>query len=342
MLNAIGLDGVQENAYRELVEQGAADTGDLAQRLGTAQDRVLAALQGLAHRGLVKALSEAPERWAAETPSVALPPLLAQQRHELERAELAAVRLVEDYRPQKHQPLAHDLVEVVTGAGAVSQRLTQLQLGAEREICALITTQPLAVSSEQNAAAEILASSRGVTYRVVMGRDMFPENGTITADLTAALRRGTQVRVVDTVPTKLVIADRARALLPVHSGPAPEPAAVVAHSSGLLVSLVALFESLWRQGLPLRLGEDDRVEQEPDPCPAAMDLQILSLILIGLTDVSIARELGLGARTVQRRLKHLMELSGSKNRLHLGWYASERGWVTRRGDAGPAHGDLDR
>lgn len=131
----------------------------------------------------------------------------------------------------------------------------------------------------------------------------------LTAYLTAALQRDTQVRVVDTVPTKLVIADGACALLFVHSGPAPEPAAVVAHSSGLLVSLVALFESLWRQGLPLRLGEDDRVKQEPDPCPAAMDLQILSLILIGLTDVSIARELGLGARTVQRRLKHLMELS---------------------------------
>lgn len=113
------------------------------------------------------------------------------------------------------------------------------------------------------------------------------------------------------------------------SDPATEPAALVARSSGLLVSLVALFEQVWSQGLPLTLGAGDEIEEAPSPGPEPIDLQILSLLLVGLTDVGVAKELDLGARTVQRRIKRLMDLSGASNRLRLGWYASEHGWITR-------------
>ncbi|GCB45008.1 transcriptional regulator [Streptomyces sp. NL15-2K] len=43
----------------------------------------------------------------------------------------------------------------------------------------------------------------------------------------------------------------------------------------------------------------------------------------------VAKQLDLGLRTVQRRVKRLMELSGVTTRLQLGWHACERGWVAR-------------
>lgn len=131
----------------------------------------------------------------------------------------------------------------------------------------------------------------------------------------------------DKVPTKLVIADRSLAMVPLTSHTA-QPAALVVHASGLLELLSGLFESVWRDALPLRLGSRGFEEQGPDG-PDGTDLEILSLLLAGLTDASVAKQLDLGLRTVQRRVKRLMELTDVTTRLQLGWHAYEKGWVAR-------------
>ncbi len=331
MLAAIGLDEAHESAYRALVAVGAADVPDLARRLALGEYVTERALRRLERHGLAAQSSSRPGRWVAAPPGVALGALLTQQRHELEKAELAAALLAEEYRAQAAEPAVHDLVEVVTGAAAVSRRFLQLQLGASEEVCALVTGTPVAVTGPENH-AEDQAANRGVGYRVVVERSVLDLPAGLT-ELTAALNRGEQVRVVDQVPTKLVIADRSLALVPLSSRTA-EPAALVVHASGLLELLSGLFESVWRDALPLRLGaargtaDDEVTEGTPDQ-PDAADLEILSLLLAGLTDASVAKQLDLGLRTVQRRVKRLMELTGATTRLQLGWHAYERGWVAR-------------
>jgi DNA-binding transcriptional ArsR family regulator len=193
-------------------------------------------------------------------------------------------------------------------------------------VCALVTDRPVVVSGMENHAEED-AARRGVAYRVVVERDVVTAANGMT-ELAAALGRNEQVRVVDRVPTKLVVADRATALVPLTRRLA-EPAALVVHASGLLESLMGLFEGVWRQAMPLRLeGADVLIEETPEQ-PDGTDLQILSLLLAGLTDASVAKQLDLGLRTVQRRVKRLMEIAGVTTRLQLGWQAYERGWVTR-------------
>jgi hypothetical protein len=144
-------------------------------------------------------------------------------------------------------------------------------------------------------------------------------------ELSAALDRGERVRVVDQVPTKLVIADRTTAMVPLTRRRS-EPSALVVHASGLLESLLGLFEAVWRQAMPVRLDGTGAPEEVLDG-PDGTDLQILSLLLAGLTDASVAKQLGLGLRTVQRRVQRLMELAGASTRLQLGWHAYGRGWV---------------
>ncbi|WP_306184223.1 MULTISPECIES: LuxR family transcriptional regulator [unclassified Streptomyces] len=325
MLAAIGLDERHESAYRALVSVGAADVPDLARRLVLAEHDTERALRRLERHGLAAQSSARPGRWVAAPPAVALGALLTQQRHELEKAELAAALLAEEYRAAAAEPAVHDLVEVVTGASAVAQRFLQLQLGATDEVCALVTGNPVVVSGAENEAEE-QAAGRGVRYRVVIERTVLDLPDGIT-QLTAALGRDERVRVVDQVPTKLVVADRTLAMVPLTSHTA-EPAALVVHASGLLELLSGLFESVWRGALPLRLGARGVVEERPDG-PDATDLEVLSLLLAGLTDASVAKQLDLGLRTVQRRVKRLMELTGVTTRLQLGWQAYERGWVSR-------------
>ncbi|MFJ3303694.1 helix-turn-helix domain-containing protein [Streptomyces sp. NPDC086549] len=328
MLAAIGLDETHESAYRALVSVGASDVPDLARRLTLAEHDTERALRRLERHGLAAQSSARPGRWVAAPPGVALGALLTQQRHELEKAELAAALLAEEYRAAAAEPAVHDLVEVVTGAPAVAQRFLQLQLGASDEVCALVTGNPVVVSATDND-AEKQAAGRGVCYRVVVEQSVLDLPDGIT-ELTAALGRDEQVRVVDRVPTKLVVADRVLAMVPLTSRTA-EPAALVVHASGLLELLSGLFESVWRSALPLRLGARGVTERQPDG-PDGTDLEVLSLLLAGLTDASVAKQLDLGLRTVQRRVKRLMELAGVTTRLQLGWHAYERGWVARNDD----------
>ncbi|AYN38756.1 helix-turn-helix transcriptional regulator [Streptomyces dangxiongensis] len=314
-----------EAAYRMLVSAGAADVADLAGRLALAEQDAERALRRLERQGLAARSSARPGRWVAAPPGVALGALLTQQRHELDKAELTAALLAEEYRAASAEPAVHDLVEVVTGASAVAQRFLQLQLGATEEVCALVTGDPVVVTGTENEAEE-RAAGRGVRYRVVVERAVLdlPYG---PAELTAALGRGERVRLVDRVPTKLVVADRSLALVPLTSKTA-EPAALVVHAGGLLELLAALFGSVWRDALPLRLDAGTVTRERPDG-PDATDLEVLSLLLAGLTDASVAKQLGLGLRTVQRRVRRLMELAGVTTRLQLGWHAWERGWVTR-------------
>ncbi|MFD5114585.1 helix-turn-helix domain-containing protein [Streptomyces sp. NPDC058220] len=326
MLGAIGLDARQESAYRALVAIGAAEVADLAHRLAIPESDTERALRRLERQGLAAQSSSRTGRWVAAPPAVALGALLTQHRHELEQAELAAVLLAEEYRAEAAEPAVHDLVEVVTGASAVAHRFHQLQLGATEEVCALVTGKPVAVTGVDNEAEE-RAAARGVTYRVVIEREVLSLPAGIV-ELSTALGRGEHVRVIERVPTKLVVADRALAMVPL-TGIGAEPAVLVVHASGLLESLMGLFEAVWREGLPLRLGTSGEVAEERLPGPDPTDLEVLSLLLAGMTDASVAKQLDLGLRTVQRRVKGLMELSGVTTRLQLGWHAYERGWVAR-------------
>ncbi|MHB9758058.1 helix-turn-helix domain-containing protein [Streptomyces sp. BYX5S] len=326
MLGAIGLNGTDESAYRALVSVGAADVAALARRLALSADAAEDTLRRLERHGLAAQSSARAGRWVAAPPGIALGALLTRQRHELEQAEVAAARLAEEYRGRAVEPAAHDLVEVVTGAAAVAQRFLQIRLGASEEVCALVTGAPAAVAGRDDEAA-VRAVARGVNHRVVVERAALsrPEG---LSELAAALGRDERVRVADRVPTTLVVADRTLAMVPLTSS-GSEPAALVVHASGLLESLSGLFEAVWQQALPLRLGAAGEVAEAVAEGPDTTDLEILSLLLAGLTDASVAKQLDLGLRTVQRRVKRLMELAGVTTRLQLGWQAYARGWVAR-------------
>ncbi|MET9429589.1 helix-turn-helix domain-containing protein [Streptomyces sp. NPDC003036] len=322
MLSAIGLDERQESAYRALVALGAAEVADLAHRLALPEPDTERALRRLESRGLAARSSAGAGRWVAAPPVVALGALLTRQRHELERAEQAAAALAEEYRAEAAGPVAHDLVEVVTGASAVAHRLRQLRLGAVREVCALVT-EPYAPGPDPE--PDVEPGHAPVEHRAVVAREVLSRPDGVAGLLPGAAR----LRVADRLPSELVIADGTVAVVPLTGGRDAEPAALVVHASGLLESLTALFEAVWREAVPLRPGSGNRVAEGAAPGPDTTDLEILSLLLAGLTDASVAKQLDLGLRTVQRRVKALMEAAGVTTRLQLGWHAYARGWVAR-------------
>jgi DNA-binding NarL/FixJ family response regulator len=99
---------------------------------------------------------------------------------------------------------------------------------------------------------------------------------------------------------------------------------LVIHPSGLLDALVHLFDMVWasaRELLPAT-GLADRPTDGIDE----MDARLLTLLLAGLTDQAIAGQLGISARTVQRRVSALMARAQVATRFALGHEAARRGW----------------
>lgn len=333
MLGILGLDELTERVYRELIHLGPSSVEALALRLGLDRGQVQRSVKmleakALASRNAVGQVQTAP-------PQLALGALLTAQRHALGQAELTAAALAEAYHSASTRS-SHDLVEVAVGAEQVRQRFEHIQLSAESELLALVQSTPEVVEPGDSFAEE-QALRRGVHYRVVIERPMLEEPDALEAALGEILGPE-RIRVVESVPTRVLIADRGTVMLPltqIQTRAADdgrrleepgEPMALVSRAPGLVTAMMGLFEYVWQRAVPVRLADES--PDTSDSAPTTLDLRILSLLLVGSTDAAIAKQLGLGLRTVQRRVAHMMELAGVSTRLQLGWQAHERGWLS--------------
>jgi sugar-specific transcriptional regulator TrmB/DNA-binding CsgD family transcriptional regulator len=326
-LSVIGVDATQEQVYRALVANPDATTAVLAGRLGLPEITVAVALEAIAGRGLAARSAASPDRYVPAPPAVALGAIVTQYRDDLRRVDVALAELAEEYRQASETRSLQDVIEVITGVEAIRHRFDQVQRGAVEEVLAFVAGPPIAVTYAENA-ARCRARERGVVYRRVIDRSEFDAGGLIAeliAELPAEFRRREEIRVMESLPTKLVIADRSKALVALQT--VGVPSAVLVHSSGLLDGLLALFDTTWRAAMPVRLSVDGAAEGVPQPDVEPGDAKILGLLLAGFTDQAVAGHLGTSVRTVQRRVKHLMDVAGVQTRMQLGWYAARQGWV---------------
>jgi DNA-binding NarL/FixJ family response regulator len=161
------------------------------------------------------------------------------------------------------------------------------------------------------------ALRRGVRWRAVYAPEALELPGALD-EIHHLVSLGEQARVAGGIPVKLAIADNEAALVSVSLKQATVAAALVS-SSTLLDALIQLFEFTWEHAAPLGgdlespVGEDDR--------------KLLALLLAGLKDDAIARQLGLSTRTMRRRMKHLLDQLGADNRFQAGAQAARRSWI---------------
>lgn len=91
-------------------------------------------------------------------------------------------------------------------------------------------------------------------------------------------------------------------------------------------ALLELFEDRWLRGTPLRMpSPGGETEEDPEfPDSPELDEQLLSLLMSGLPDKAIASQLGISLRTLQRRIRSLMESTGTANRTQLAWFVAQQ------------------
>ncbi|WP_328941794.1 LuxR C-terminal-related transcriptional regulator [Streptomyces sp. NBC_00250] len=343
MLQALGLGTAEEAVYTALLARPTASAHELVRQTGLGESAVARVLLDLSERGLVVVATEGGDRvpdpsggsgsarssarYRLTPPSVALAPLLVEQRNALHRAEAAFTMLTEQYRSTAAHP-AGSVVEVVVGREQVAHRFHQLQRGAQRELLMFLVGEPSAVAREDADISESSALDRGVDFRVVATKDYLDGPG-VGRDVREGISAGLEIRLAESLPLKMMVSDRERAMVPLDMADSgAEPSAIVVHRSGLLTALVQLFEREWAQARPLfDTSTGVRAEPVADDRPTEGELEVLALMLAGVSDRRVASQLDVSIRTVERRTRRLMDRAGADSRLQLGWHAARAGWL---------------
>ncbi|WP_328899191.1 helix-turn-helix transcriptional regulator [Streptomyces sp. NBC_00441] len=257
---------------------------------------------------------------------------LIRLQEDLRRADDSLVRLLGAWRPDGRE-VPGQFVEFWEGREAQARRLYELEYGARTSLMGFqsgantvapvpstlaapedVTPEEEEAEEARDADAEPPWRKDGnphAAYRVVVDRAFLTEPAALRA-LDERLAAGHQVRVVDQPLIKLLIADEETAMVQLEAGRS------MVLGPPLVRLAVELFESVWQRSRPY-LREDGDL----DPT----DRRLLQLMLSGLTDAATAHQLGTSPRTVQRRLRALMDAASVSSRVQLGWYAMRNNWV---------------
>ncbi|CAM3128758.1 helix-turn-helix domain-containing protein [Stackebrandtia soli] len=318
-LSALGLNETEEDAYRALLQLRAADVETLAGRLDVPTVVAAKLLAALLERGLVKMVGDGV--YAGCAPDLAVVNLLAGRLDQLRRGYDALADLERIYRGAQARHGALDGTENVTGATAILSRINQLYDSARAEIRMFI--RPPLMEEDEPGGGDGPAP-RKVRRRSLYEKSLLDDPAAMTMIRNCA-SEGVQVRFAATLPLKLMIIDQSVVVI---MDPVDMESALISEHPTILTLATGMFEMMWPTAIPAPLGtEFDRALPSEPGLSDPDDRLLLSLLLSGLTDQAIAARLGIGLRTVQRRVRDLMDAAEVDTRIQLGWQASRRGWV---------------
>ncbi|WP_176929879.1 LuxR C-terminal-related transcriptional regulator [Lentzea albidocapillata] len=308
MFGHLGVAPELTAVYELLVTGGSRTTAEI----GVA----VPVLEEMRELGLVRHLPG--DVWQAVAPDLAVEALIAAREEANRRARADIGPLMELYLRNRDEELADNaFVEVVSGVDAVRELWHALLRGARGEVCVL-DQPPYVTPLGQHVALEDETRERDVQWRVVYDRSAVDIPGRVT-EIIDQVAAGERARVTPTLPFKLAVIDLHAAVLPVVNGDVVDQVLLI-RPSALLDVLRSTFELYWEKGIPFSPGGIYAAAADVDP-------NLLGLLAAGLTDESIARQLGLAPRTVQRRVRQLMDRCGAQTRFQAGVQAMRRGWL---------------
>jgi sugar-specific transcriptional regulator TrmB len=324
MLEAIGLDPVQERTYELLVNQDALTVGSLAELLDLGPARSRQALDELVAAGLAVCRQGRPARYEPVDPRTGLTRLIRSRQAELEQVSATVGAFAADYHERSLRTDPRLLVEVVEGPKEITRRVEELVAGAEKEILAF-DAPPYVSPDGETSTAEAVMLARGVTVRAIYANEVLAVPR-LAEGLREMVALGEQARVLPRVPTKLIVVDGREAVLPLtRSDEGKRTTAAFVRQSGLSDALVELFEVNWAIATPLFASSGEGALAEPGV--SGEDVALLQLLNAGLKDEAIARHLDLSQRTFRRRIAELVQRLGATNRFQAGTQAMRRGWL---------------
>jgi DNA-binding CsgD family transcriptional regulator len=314
-----------ETVYRHMLANPGSTRTEIAALLGHSEEAIGSALDRLSGLALIH-----PQEGGAVRPvrpEVGIERLLALQQTQLaawqqqiEASRVAAARLISECSEPDHDP-DETGSERLTGLDAIRARISELTGELTEEIMTFApggAHRPEDLEQARHVDEPML--ERGVRIRTLW-LDSIRNDGPTLRYARWLCSRGGQTRTVPTLPIRMIILDRASAILPTNTADATV-GAVLLRGQGTIAALCALFETFWETGTPVGTQP---LSDEQGLTP--LHRTFLRLLGEGLTDQAIARRLGVSHRTARRIAADLMDKLGARSRFEAGLKAAARGWL---------------
>ncbi|MFD5024460.1 helix-turn-helix transcriptional regulator [Streptomyces sp. NPDC058373] len=322
-----GLSATEEELYRHFLRNPGTCADDVHLLLRTAHEEAARALARLRELGLL--LPAGPDgRVVPADPEQAVSHLADRRLHELHqdlRRVTRARHVVEGLRAEQGaRTAAPQGIEQIEGLSAIRSRIEDLAFFARDEI---LSVEPYTRLSPENIARsrplDLRCLARGVAIRNVVQRSALadPPTASYLRELAAS---GAHIRVADEgeAGERLLVYDRRTVLVPLDPRDTAR-GALLAHKSGLVANIIALFEKIWAQAAPL----DTEAGRGGGSPLSDMERRVLLAMCTVGKDEAGARELGVSVRTYRRHVADLLHLLGAASRAQAALLARERGWV---------------
>lgn len=318
--SAAELDSETQALYRHILRRAPATIEEHAAELGWTRTKASSRLAELEALRLIH-LNEG-ALISADDPRQTLGRLLDEEESELteRRQGLLDVRMAlesyeEDFRQGLQQvgPPVSPWERVPSSeVPAVIERLVRTSDGPLLQVNSTLARGPGHLESVKRLRAEVMAIGREQ-------QSVFPLS--VLADLhwrelaEARSAAGERQRYLEHVPLDfIVLGDSGVLLSDEEETGVRAPDMLLVRAPNMQRMFLALFAELWRRADPVHDGG-----------AAAADVRVLELLGLGFKDEAIARHVGLGVRTVRRRISTLMDEHGVDTRFQLGVAACRRG-----------------
>lgn len=259
-------------------------------------------------------------------PLIATTGLLTQVQNELGRQQdrllqgyIAAAEL---HQLQLHEKQPGDVPSVL------AQVLTDRDEIAERWMTSIHTTQCTYRSitvHDLDQTAPVLPSPlasqcNSMTFRELCTPEFLADPRGAEA-VRAAVEAGVEVRTVQALPARMVVVDDHFALVALT--PTGDSGVILARSAVLIAALTQYYDRLWASATPVLAGPNQLIKKL-----GATEREVLALLVHGLKDEAIARNLSLSVRTVRRHIATIMEFVDAPTRFAAGAAAQRLGLLS--------------
>ncbi len=322
VLTTFGIGEDSERLYRRVLRQDGLSLADHATAQGWSLERVTAALLPLVELRLVRQDLEG--RLVAPHPRAALSRLVDREtaridlrRRELEDVAAAVGDFSADHLAGRVDVLDPTSLDVIPAEAvpATVEELLRTTTGTIRSFHFEVAAGAAADSGVEDRARAAVASGREL-------RSIYPVSVLDEPQHLAWVRAwaavGERQRVVEKVPAEFVVLGQ-EAVLSAPLWGTTASTAVLIRMPLLVAAFTAVFDEAWAGALPVPdedLGQDAAT-------------RLLALLGSGFKDEAIARYLGVGVRTVRRRVAELMDELSVHTRFQLGVVAERRGLLGR-------------
>lgn len=311
--------------YAQLAGRSVATVAQLSAESGLPTESVNGAVDDLADRGFVRVSRDEPATVSVLSPDAGIADAIncSEQRaadglgqlSELRAASASFGRALSTLRASQDAAS----FERLDDAEATVSRLHELNHHTQEEILTCVPSKPASGSLLEARVEDAKLLARGIRVRGIY-LQACRNDPAVMEYLEWMHVQGASVRLAPTLPARLQIFDRRTAVV-AESADGSRPGAILVHSEGLVNALLRLFDFAWdaaRAPFGVATAEIGLPPQQRE---------LIRLLARGSKDESVARQMGVSARTVRRAISELSAELGAASRFELGVKCAQLGWV---------------